>query len=341
MKIPVPRSGGLILSYKCTAECRHCMYGCSPKWSADWISDKNLDKTLKQLSRTITPAPEGPASMSLSRGLHFSGGEPFMNFDLLCLAVENGAEYGIPSMFVETNCFWATDDDIALEKLKILKEKGLMGIMISVNPFYLEYIPFERTERAIRLSLEVFGRNTMVYQMDYYRRFKDFGFSGKVALEDYFKYEDKHSIFSNVEFFLSGRSPYSVDAIASDLFPSYPAGTFFNSPCSPSFIRPWHNHFDNYGNYMPGYCGGISYGDCRELDSIVETEVSPEEFPVLDALMREEIGEVYVMAGELGFKEAEAGYRSKCHLCFELRRYLIEHGDFRELAPREFYTHFG
>ena len=40
--IPAPISGGLMLSYKCTAACQHCMYACSPKWDADWISPADL-----------------------------------------------------------------------------------------------------------------------------------------------------------------------------------------------------------------------------------------------------------------------------------------------------------
>jgi len=43
MKIPRPISGGLMLSYKCQAECRHCMYACSPKWAGDWITVDQLD----------------------------------------------------------------------------------------------------------------------------------------------------------------------------------------------------------------------------------------------------------------------------------------------------------
>ena len=45
-RVPGPISGGLILSYKCSAECLHCMYTCSPRWSADWISRKDLEGIL-------------------------------------------------------------------------------------------------------------------------------------------------------------------------------------------------------------------------------------------------------------------------------------------------------
>src|SRR4030066_243220 len=128
-KIPRPTSGGLILSYKCSAECRHCIYACSQRWNADWISEEDLEKILSQL-----------------------------------------------------------------------KKKGLRGIMISVNPFYLEYVPFERTERAIRIGLEVFGRNTMVYQLEYYRRFVQMGIKDKVPFEEYLKMEKREDLLRNVEF---------------------------------------------------------------------------------------------------------------------------------------------
>ncbi len=85
--------------------------------------------------------------MSLNHGLHFSGGEPFLNFKLLLKAVEIAETLKIPSTFVETNCFWCKTDALIRERLQILKDNGLKGILISVNPFYTEYVPFERTDR--------------------------------------------------------------------------------------------------------------------------------------------------------------------------------------------------
>ena len=48
--IPKPFSGGILLSYKCTSECQHCMYACSAKWSEDWISIGDLIDVLSQLA---------------------------------------------------------------------------------------------------------------------------------------------------------------------------------------------------------------------------------------------------------------------------------------------------
>jgi sulfatase maturation enzyme AslB (radical SAM superfamily) len=105
MKIPIPNplSGGLLLSYRCSATCRHCMYACSPKWDADWISEEHLSTMLSQLAPHIEPAPYGPDSISLSHGLHFTGGEAGLNFDLLCTAVDMAESLRIPSTFLETN----------------------------------------------------------------------------------------------------------------------------------------------------------------------------------------------------------------------------------------------
>lgn len=59
------------------------------------------------------------------------------------------------------------------------------GILISVNPFVLEQVPFGRTERAVRIAREVFGRNTLVYQGFFYRQFKGLGLRGALPFERY------------------------------------------------------------------------------------------------------------------------------------------------------------
>jgi hypothetical protein len=200
--------------------------------------------------------------MSLNHGLHFSGGEPFLNFKLLLRAVEIAETLRIPSTFVETNCFWCKNDALTRERLQTLKEKGLKGIMISVNPFYAEYVPFERTDRCIRIGQDVFGPNVMVYQVEYYRLFKRLSVTGKLSIDEYLKLAREESISDTVELFLMGRAAQELKG----LYPGYPSKRFVNTPCQPDFLRSWHNHFDNYGNFMPGYCGGISLGSWFEMD---------------------------------------------------------------------------
>jgi len=335
VKIPELISAGLILSYRCTAECRHCMYACTPKWEDRWISQKDLEEILSRLAGKIKPSPWGKDAVSLNYGLHFTGGEPFLNFELLVKAQEIAEELGIPSTFVETNCYWCRDDNVTREKLKLLKNKGLKGILISVNPFYTEYIPFERTERCIRISKEIFGENVMVYQVEYYHQFKKLRIKGRISLKDYIKIVGKRGLTEKVELFLMGRAAYRLK----ELYPLWPAENFFEEPCIPSFLRSWHNHFDNYGNFVPGYCGGISLGNWHKLDSLIEEGIDVGRHPVLKFLIKEDMKGLFQFAKEKGYRKKEEGYLSKCHLCLDIRKYLVSKENLEELAPSEFYEY--
>jgi len=309
------------------------MYACSPDWEG-WLADEDLSVILGQLAGRIRPSPHGADRVSLNYGLHFSGGEPFLNFNLLLRAARIAGEFNIPSTFVETNCYWCTDDRGTREKLYALKDNGLKGIMISVNPYYLEYVPFERTERCIRIAAQVFGENTMIYQLDYYFRFKALGITGRMALEDYLRSESD-DISGNVELFLMGRAAYRLAAF----YPRYPAEYLASQPCLPPLLRSWHNHFDNYGNYLPGYCGGISLGNWRDLDRILEQGINPERRPVLWLLASRDFTGLLRFASDFGYRESRGGYISKCHLCIDIRKHLSEKAEFEELKPEEFYLH--
>jgi hypothetical protein len=335
VKVPRPVSGGVMLSYKCSAVCRHCMYACSPKWEADWMTEEALERLLSRLVKSIASAPWGPQVMSLNYGIHLTGGEPFLNYDLLLRATEMAEKTEIPSTFVETNCSWCIDDEATQEKLQCLKAAGLKGILVSVNPFYTEYVPFERTERCIRISREVFGRNLMVYQEAYYHRFKRLGIQEKLPLEDYLEMTRSERLAEHVEIFLQGRAACQLR----EFYPKYPASAFFGEPCRPSFLRSWHNHFDNYGNFVPGYCGGISLGNWEELDALVEEGIDLETHPVLRHLIEEDVRGLLHFAKDFGYQEYGGGYLSKCDLCLDIRRFLVTQGDFEELRPKGFYEH--
>jgi hypothetical protein len=325
----------LILSYRCNAGCRHFMYACSPHWPADWISEEDLIATLTALAGRIQPSPRGAEMMSLNHGLHFTGGEPFLNFDLLCRAVGLAKELRIPSLFVETNCYWARTDRETRERLETLRDCGLVGILISINPFYLEHVPFECSERAIRIAQEVFRANVMVYQLEYYRLFRRLGIRDRLSIRQFLKLEEGGEFARNTEFFLNGRAPYGMEEF--DLFPKVPAGRFFTVPCTPPFLRSWHNHFDNYGNFVPGYCGGLSLGDCRRLDALLEEGIDLGSRPVLSYIVADDFEGLLTFAGQRGYVERPSGYLSKCHLCADVRRFLAREGDYPELRPRMFY----
>ncbi|MHA2433714.1 MAG: 4Fe-4S cluster-binding domain-containing protein [Candidatus Thorarchaeota archaeon] len=334
LQIPEPISAGILLSYKCSSECKHCMYACSPKWRDDWISKEDLEKILVQLSGKIKGSLFGSNTVGLNSGLHFTGGEPFLNFDLLLKGVEMARELRIPSTFVETNCFWCTSEETTKEKLTQLENAGLNGLLISVNPFILEQTPFERTQRAIRVGGKIFGKNLMVYQEAFHQQFGRLGLEGSVRFEDYLGLDP--SGLSSAELIPMGRVPYKLGY----LFKKYRARQFFGGSCGGELSRDWHVHVDNYCNYMTGYCGGISLGDARDLDSICSEGIDLAERPILNALVAD-LQELYEFGvKEYDYKELSEGYVSKCHLCVDTRKHIAQQTEeFKELNPREFYYH--
>jgi hypothetical protein len=331
--IPEPYSAGVLLSYKCSGTCKHCLYGCSPRWPADWISEADAELVLAQLADKMRGKYPFPGQVGVNDGVHFTGGEPFLNFPLLLRLVEIAKGLGIPTTFVETNGFWARDDRSTREKLQALREAGLDGILVSANPFILEQVPFERTERAARISREVFGGNAIVYQSLFFEQFKLMGLTGTLPFDEYVE-RGGHAL-RHVELFPNGRVPYKM----AHLFEHRPAEAFFAASCRRELVRDWHIHVDNYCNYMPGFCGGLSLGDARDLDLICGGKcrgIDLDRLPVIGALL-ESLGALHRLGLEWGYQDREGGYISKCHLCLEIRRHLARRGEFAELRPKEMY----
>ncbi|MEM1658112.1 MAG: radical SAM protein [Candidatus Jordarchaeales archaeon] len=329
--VPKPFSGGIFLSYKCNLRCRHCMYACSPRWKGDWISEEDALKVLSQLAEGVRGRYPDTELVGINYGFHFTGGEPFLKFDLLLELVEASSRLGLPSTFVETNCFWCRSYDDVRGKMEELKGAGLKGILVSVNPFIVESVPFERIERAVRVGVEVFGRNVIVYQALFFELFKSMGLRGTMSFQRFL--EEAGGVLRYAELIPAGRAPYKLG----DLYVKYPAKHFFGSSCRREILRDWHIHVDNYCNYIPGYCAGISFGDARNMSEVC-SPLSLKKCQVVKALLSD-LRELYELGRKHGYKELEEGYVSKCHLCLDIRRHLVSSGEFPELKPVEFYDH--
>ena len=81
-------------------------------------------------------------------------------------------------------------------------------------------------------------------------------------------------------------------------------------------------------------------GDARDLDSIYREGINLEEHPVLDALATD-LERLYEFGvKEFDYKEQIKGYISKCHLCIDIRKHIVQTtNEFEELNPKEFYCH--
>jgi hypothetical protein len=178
----------------------------------------------------------------------------------------------------------------------------------------------------------------MVYQAEYYTRFKQWGVQKRMSLAEYQGLLQGERLADGVELFLMGRAARQLG----DFYPTYPARRFFDQPCRPTFLRNWHNHFDNYGNLVAGYCGGISLGSWYDLGALTGEGIDLDDHPLLGYLIAEDVSGLLRFAQtHYGYQESAQGYLSKCDLCLDLRSHLVHQDEFEELAPRSFYSHLG
>lgn len=330
MKIPPFTSGGLILSYKCSSSCRHCIYASTPRWK-DWMSEDDVAHYMDQI-REFAPN---------QHGIHLAGGEPFLNFDLTLRAVELSVEHRVSLQYVETNADWCEDDELTAYQMNLLRESGLPAILISVSPFHNEFTPFERTDRAIKIAREIYGPyNVLVYTSYFYEQLQDYNPHQKMPLNRYLNTighkEAAQSFIEHFGLIPSGRAASRLNF----LYEKKPAEAFFNNNCMAEFTNPEHIHIDPYGNYIASFCAGISLGNARMLNTIF-SGIDLQARPIIEILATSGVeGLLRLAQDQFDFQVSAEGYIAKCHLCQDIRAHIVQRTDqFEELAPVEYYQY--
>jgi hypothetical protein len=324
-----PQDLGIILTYRCNSGCKHCLYNCGPCWEREPMSPDELRRALEAV--TVWPRPPQ---------VHFTGGEPFLHFPLLLQGVRWAHELGV-TCYVETSASWCIDHDQAVEHFATLHDAGLQAVLISCSPFHAERIPPIRTLRAIRAALEVFGpRGTIVYLPQYVEVIQRFGVERPTPLsryvEEYGLEGARRVLWQGYGIISGGRSGYRLG----HLVPRHPATAFAHANCAGDVLYAHHSHFDLYGDFIPNFCGGLTVGDWHDLPRLL-ADFQAGRYPALI--------EVLVQRGPYGlfewareqhdYRPLPDGYAGKCHLCVDVRRHLVERGEFPELRPRGFYEH--
>ncbi len=326
----LPQDIGIILTYQCNSACKHCLYNCGPRWEREPMSEETLSAALD----AVVSWPQPPQ-------VHLTGGEPFLHFDLLLHGVREAASRWI-ACYVETSASWCVDEDETFARFRMLREAGLQAVLISCSPFHAEKIPPVRTLRAIRAVMEVFGgRGLIVYQAEYLNMIQRHDVDRPLPLSHYeqeFSREEAGRIlWQGYGIISGGRSGYALG----HLVPSYPVQSFENARCENEILHAHHSHFDLYGNYISGFCGGLSIGSWRNLQQVRENFRSGRYPALIGTLITKGPYGLYQYAmEEFGYEPLADGYAGKCHLCVDVRRYMVDRGDFPELQPSGFYDHF-
>ncbi len=330
MSLLSPQDIGIILSYRCHSGCKHCLYNCGPRWEKEAISSY----ALRQALEAITIWPRTPQ-------VHFTGGEPFLHFPLLLEGARLAAELGITA-YVETSASWCTDEREAIESFAALRQAGLQAVLISCSPFHAERIPPARTLRAVRTALEVFGTGgVIVYLPDFLEIVQLFDVERPTPLS---RYEEKFGaegarriLWHGYGIISGGRSGYQLG----HLVPRHSATAFAERDCTTDILHAHHSHFDLYGNFISGFCGGLTIGDWHDLPRVLADSRAGSYPPLIEVLIERGPYGLFEMAGErYSYEPLPEGYVGKCHLCVDVRRHLVETGDFAELRPQGFYENF-
>ena len=314
--------GGLVLGYRCSARCRHCLYGCGPH-RRDGAPERveDLDTVLDLL------AERGPYA-----AYHIGGGEPFLDPALLTHAIQGMTRRGLQLSYVETNASWVQNAVQAADVLTELAGDGLAGLLVSLSPFHAEFVAMRRTMALIRAAEETLPNGAFVWIPEFLADLEDEDPSERLDLGA----------------FLDERG----DRYARELAARYslvPAGRAARYLAAHGHRRPWpqlaaeapcrrrlrdttHFHVDATGAYVPGLCPGLVL-PLEEVPGPIDLS----RYPVLRALVRGGPAALVEMTIDDGFVP-DASYASVCDLCVHVRQHLYRsEAAYAELGPTGFY----
>ncbi len=289
----------ILLTYTCPFECDHCFVYSSP------YAEGTL--TVGEIHALLAQAQEVPTI----DWIYFEGGESFLFYPLLLEGVRSARERGFEVGIVTSGFFGATDEDAELW-LRPLAELGLGDLSVSDDAFHHGEEadnPAKRTMRAAqRLGIP----------------------TGAISLEQptvgITPGQSKGESVASGGVMFRGRA---VDRLADGL-PGRPWHTLRECPYE-ELETPTRIHVDPYGHVQ--ICQGISIGNVwkKPIRGLM-TDYRAEDHPICGPLIE---GGPHELASALGF-DPEERYVDECHLCFEVRRSLMDRFP-NELTPRQVY----
>ncbi len=315
-----PVYSGIITGYTCTAACRHCMFASSPDCPKDFMTTDMAEKLASLLAKAGTTS------------VHIGGGEPFYHFPSLRLTIEALHRHGIEIDYIETNGFWAAKEDFVRGRLTTLRQLGVTTVMVSVDPFHIEYVPLERVLLLCHL-LEEYGFDYFLWQQRFLKKLLKLDLTMVHTPAELKKLLGEHYVTDTAAEYGLGMNGRAL-AIAGEIYPNKTAESFLDTPPCRKILRPQHCHLDLYGKAVPSGCPGIAV----EAEDYLRERIDGEQYPVLARLIRGGLRELYAYAAAHGFTPDKGGYPTACALCYALRTYLHKKAPSQDLSPDCFYA---
>lgn len=320
LRIGALHGGGLVLGWRCTSHCRHCLYGCGPHRRDGQPSPDELEVLLDQL------ADRAPRAR-----FHIGGGEPTRDRDLLVQAIAGFKDRGLALEYVETNAAWVSDQAQAEAVLSELSAAGLACVLVSVSPFHAEHIAFDRTRALIAAAERVLRGGAFVWiptflpELMAHPTDRPLDLDGLIAERG-----DDWALAQGQTYGLvaAGRAGRYLARHGQRMDWRAAAG---RARCADRLADTSHFHIDGDGLYVPGLCAGLAVPLTE-----VPGELDLQRYPVLRRLIRHGLTGLVEEALEEGFEPLEA-YSGACDLCTHVRWFLFHNRPSLELAPAGFY----
>jgi len=313
----------LLYTYRCTIACRHCCFGCAGERPPVHMSTEQAVFHLRQLHE-------------LGRVIHIAGGEAMMFWDDLLAALRAACAQGVQPHFIESNASFATDDEFVRERYAALRANGVMGILLSADPYHQAFVPPERFIRARRIARETFGTQNVWTTDAPDEAIGDFA----AIARDEGRLRDHVRAHPPVLVGTAHRElrPF-LDAVPLDRLPP---GRAWRLPhhdpgCRVEFAREsiWELHIDPYDNIQTN-CGVI-LGNARETRLADLLAHGPERANFISQLLADQgpLALADFARREHGFATPDRAV-TKCDLCYATRRFLRPHYP-NILGPAEVY----
>ena len=300
----------LLYTYRCNIACRHCLFNCGPRQPDVRVSHEDGIEFLHQLHAT-------------DRVIHIAGGEALIYYDEVLALCRAANEKGVAPHFIETNGKLFESDTQTAECLGELREAGVTGLYLSTDPYHQASVPSANRERAERIAMAVFGRENVTVTGLSVEQLDELGRIGRSPdrVAEQVRKSPPRMVGRAAESLARYLPERPIEELVDDPIWHGTAGT---ESCATEFDPEtmWEIHLDPYGNVQT--CCGIVVGNVHEtsLPDLVARGFHTGNDLVRRVFERGPYG-LLELATEKGF-EARPKYVQKCHLCWEVRKFLRE-----------------
>jgi organic radical activating enzyme len=322
-KFKLWRSAGLLMTYKCNCTCEFCYYNCSPAAGGLMPAETfiNAWQSLKKLAGEDAK-------------IHITGGEAFLYWENLIQNLQEAKKQALGNFdMLETNGFWATDDNIVRQRLKELNYLGMNRLKISTDPFHQQFVDVELVKRLATIATEVLGVERVMVRWQKYledSRLKTQDpktQSGILSLES--------EVWKEYPCRFTGRAADKLAALVA----STPIEKIACQNCKTDFLGAKGVHIDPFGNVFSGTCSGIIMGNINQtpLENIW-SGFNPAANTFIGILFHRGPAGLLEKAVAAGYMPRNL-YADKCHLCTDIRQLFFSKGfEKPTIGPAECYS---